>query len=68
MKSLQNVVFTPHMMISLKDVEVIFLKIPDFYENHCQFSKRLTPKVENWSDDEKIGDILKELVSYCFIK
>ena len=68
MKSLQNVALTSQMMISLKDVEVMFLKIPDFYENHCQFSKRLGPKVENWSDEEEIGDILKELVSYCCIK
>ena len=49
--------------LSKADFEVIFFKISEILSLHQKCVKQLTPKVQNWQNNETVGIILKELVS-----
>lgn len=51
-------------MCPLEDLSTIFYKVEEIKQYHQTFVQSLQEKVNNWSDEQKIGEIFKELVSY----
>lgn len=61
MTTFKNVLGTPQVVITASDIETIFHKIPEIHHAHKMFVYQLTPKLENWSPEQQIGDIFKTL-------
>ena len=51
-------------LCSMEDLTEIFYKIEEIYQYHKQFVSNLTSKLENWTDEQEVGPIFKELVSF----
>lgn len=49
--------------ISPQDITTIFYKMDDFFQIHKEFVDELTEKVKKWSDDQRIAEAVKRLVS-----
>ncbi|XP_067649209.1 active breakpoint cluster region-related protein-like [Haliotis asinina] len=61
-RSLEASSQTSKPVISEEDNNAIFFNIKKLYAIHQDFVKELEPKVNNWSHDQKIGEIFKMLV------
>lgn len=64
MQTFKNVVDTSESVISLADIETIFLKIPDLHQIHFMFIRSLRPKVEKWSNEQQVAEIFHQLVGW----
>ncbi|XP_071180884.1 active breakpoint cluster region-related protein-like isoform X1 [Mytilus edulis] len=51
-------------MCPLEDLSTIFYKVEEIKQYHQTFVQSLQEKVNNWSDEQKIGEIFKELTFY----
>ncbi|XP_046569347.1 breakpoint cluster region protein-like isoform X2 [Haliotis rubra] len=61
-RSLEASSQTSKPVISEEDNNAIFFNIKKLYAIHQEFVKELEPKVNNWSHDQKIGEIFKMMV------
>jgi len=51
-------------IISTKDIECIFFKIPELHRCHVDLVEHLKPVVDKWSKDVQVGPIVKEMVGF----
>ena len=50
--------------ISMEDITTIFYMMDQIYQKHKEFVDSLKEKVENWSDEQTIGESFKLMVQY----
>ena len=63
MRGLQASAQTSQPVLSDEEIDIIFQNIPELHAIHGRFIKALEPKVENWEEDQCIGECFKMLVS-----
>ncbi|XP_021361424.1 active breakpoint cluster region-related protein-like isoform X2 [Mizuhopecten yessoensis] len=51
-------------LCSFEDLTTIFYKVEDIHVHHKTFVSSLKEKVDQWSDDQEIGQIFKELIVF----
>ncbi|XP_033748083.1 LOW QUALITY PROTEIN: active breakpoint cluster region-related protein-like [Pecten maximus] len=51
-------------LCSFEDLTTIFYKVEDIHVHHKTFVSSLKEKVDQWSDDQEIGRIFKELIVF----
>ena len=49
--------------ISMEDITTIFYMMDQIYQKHKEFVDSLKEKVENWSDEQTIGESFKIMVN-----
>ncbi|CAH1801983.1 unnamed protein product, partial [Owenia fusiformis] len=64
MKNLEAAARTTKPMISEEEISIIFHKIPELFKSHKAFVEDLEPRVENWSDSQKVGEVFKVAAVY----
>lgn len=61
-RKLQTKSLLEHRVCPLEDLSKIFYNIEEIKKFHHTFINNLEEKVQNWSDEQRIGEIFKELV------
>lgn len=56
--------FEKNPMCSIEDLTTIFYKVEDIHVHHKKFVTSLKEKVDQWSDEQEIGRIFKELIVF----
>lgn len=63
MKPLKAAATTSQPVLSSQQIETIFFKVPELYEIHKEFYDGLFPRVQQWSHQQRVGDLFQKLVS-----
>nr|XP_033811667.1 breakpoint cluster region protein isoform X1 [Geotrypetes seraphini] len=63
MKPLKAAATTSQPMLSCQQIETIFFKVPELYEIHKDFYDKLFPRVQQWSHQQRVGDLFQKLAS-----
>lgn len=66
MQTFKNLADTAQCVLSVADIDTIFLKIPDLHRIHYIFIHALQPKVEKWSNDQEVAEIFHQLVTELY--
>lgn len=68
MKPLKAAATTSQPVLTSQQIETIFFKVPELYEIHKEFYDGLLPRVQQWSHQQRVGDLFQKLVSLtlCF--
>lgn len=62
MKPLKAAATTSQPVLSLAQIDAIFFKVPELYEIHRDFYDGLLPRVQQWSLQQRVGDLFQKLV------
>lgn len=65
MKPLKAAATTSQPVLTSQQIETIFFKVPELYEIHKEFYDGLFPRVQQWSHQQRVGDLFQKLVSHC---
>uniref|UniRef100_A0A8C6DZH3 BCR activator of RhoGEF and GTPase n=1 Tax=Moschus moschiferus TaxID=68415 RepID=A0A8C6DZH3_MOSMO len=63
MKPLKAAATTSQPVLTSQQIETIFFKVPELYEIHRDFYDRLLPRVQQWSHQQRVGDLFQKLAS-----
>ncbi|KAK7933334.1 hypothetical protein WMY93_004230 [Mugilogobius chulae] len=63
MKPLRAAATTSQPMLTVQQIETIFFKVPELYEIHKDFYDALLPRVQDWSQNQCVGDLFQKLAS-----
>lgn len=63
MKPLKAAATTSQPVLTSQQIETIFFKVPELYEIHKEFYDGLFPRVEQWSHQQRVGDLFQKLAS-----
>ncbi|XP_004592091.2 breakpoint cluster region protein [Ochotona princeps] len=63
MKPLKAAATTSQPVLTSQQVETIFFKVPELYEIHKDFYDGLLPRVQQWSHQQRVGDLFQKLAS-----
>lgn len=63
MKPLKAAATTSQPVLTSQQIETIFFKVPELYEIHKEFYDGLSPRVQQWSHQQRVGDLFQKLVS-----
>uniref|UniRef100_A0A8C4VSW3 BCR activator of RhoGEF and GTPase n=1 Tax=Gopherus evgoodei TaxID=1825980 RepID=A0A8C4VSW3_9SAUR len=63
MKPLKAAATTSQPVLSSQQIETIFFKVPELYEIHKEFYDGLFPRVQQWSHQQRVGDLFQKLAS-----
>ncbi|XP_026538643.1 breakpoint cluster region protein isoform X1 [Notechis scutatus] len=63
MKPLKAAATTSQPVLSSQQIETIFFKVPELYEIHKDFYDGLSPRVHQWSHQQRVGDLFQKLAS-----
>ncbi|XP_029427879.1 breakpoint cluster region protein [Rhinatrema bivittatum] len=63
MKPLKAAATTSQPVLTCQQIETIFFKVPELYEIHKDFYDRLLPRVQQWSHQQRVGDLFQKLAS-----
>uniref|UniRef100_A0A663EB51 BCR activator of RhoGEF and GTPase n=1 Tax=Aquila chrysaetos chrysaetos TaxID=223781 RepID=A0A663EB51_AQUCH len=63
MKPLKAAATTSQPVLTSQQIETIFFKVPELYEIHKEFYDGLFPRVQQWSHQQRVGDLFQKLVS-----
>ncbi|XP_044539437.1 breakpoint cluster region protein-like, partial [Gracilinanus agilis] len=63
MKPLKAAATTSQPVLSGQQIETIFFKVPELYEIHKEFYDGLGPRVDCWSQQQRVGDLFQKLAS-----
>ncbi|XP_038618376.1 breakpoint cluster region protein [Tachyglossus aculeatus] len=63
MKPLKAAATTSQPVLTNQQIETIFFKVPELYEIHKEFYDRLFPRVQQWSHQQRVGDLFQKLAS-----
>ncbi|XP_021543532.1 breakpoint cluster region protein isoform X3 [Neomonachus schauinslandi] len=61
MKPLKAAATTSQPVLTSQQIETIFFKVPELYEIHKDFYDRLFPRVQQWSHQQRVGDLFQKL-------
>lgn len=64
MKPLKAAATTSQPVLTSQQIETIFFKVPELYEIHKEFYDGLFPRVQQWSHQQRVGDLFQKLVSW----
>uniref|UniRef100_A0A8B9FZ98 BCR activator of RhoGEF and GTPase n=1 Tax=Amazona collaria TaxID=241587 RepID=A0A8B9FZ98_9PSIT len=62
MKPLKAAATTSQPVLTSQQIETIFFKVPELYEIHKEFYDGLFPRVQQWSHQQRVGDLFQKLV------
>jgi len=62
MKPLKAAATTSQPVLTSQQIETIFFKVPELYEIHKDFYDGLLPRVQQWSRQQRVGDLFQKLV------
>lgn len=62
MKPLKAAATTSQPVLTSQQIETIFFKVPELYEIHKEFYDGLLPRVQQWSHQQRVGDLFQKLV------
>uniref|UniRef100_A0A4X2LMJ8 BCR activator of RhoGEF and GTPase n=1 Tax=Vombatus ursinus TaxID=29139 RepID=A0A4X2LMJ8_VOMUR len=62
MKPLKAAATTSQPVLTGQQIETIFFKVPELYDIHKEFYDGLGPRVECWSQQQRVGDLFQKLV------
>lgn len=62
MKPLRAAATTSQPVLSLAQIDTIFFKVPELYEVHREFYDGLLPRVQQWSLQQRVGELFHRLV------
>lgn len=63
MKPLRAAATTSQPMLTVQQIETIFFKVPELHEIHRDFYDALLPRVQDWSQQQCVGDLFQKLAS-----
>ncbi|XP_066465657.1 breakpoint cluster region protein isoform X2 [Tiliqua scincoides] len=63
MKPLKAAATTSQPVLTNQQIETIFFKVPELYEIHKEFYDGLFPRVQQWSHQQRVGDLFQKLAS-----
>uniref|UniRef100_A0A8C6WZL4 Si:dkey-91m11.5 n=1 Tax=Neogobius melanostomus TaxID=47308 RepID=A0A8C6WZL4_9GOBI len=63
MKPLRAAATTSQPMLTVQQIETIFFKVPEMHEIHRDFYDALLPRVQDWSQQQCVGDLFQKLAS-----
>ncbi|XP_056677144.1 breakpoint cluster region protein isoform X2 [Monodelphis domestica] len=63
MKPLKAAATTSQPVLSGQQIDTIFFKVPELYEIHKEFYDGLGPRVDCWSQQQRVGDLFQKLAS-----
>lgn len=63
MKPLKAAATTSQPVLTSQQIETIFFKVPELYEIHKEFYDGLLPRLQQWSRQQRVGDLFQKLVS-----
>ncbi|KAJ6659056.1 hypothetical protein lerEdw1_019359, partial [Lerista edwardsae] len=63
MKPLKAAATTSQPVLTSQQVETIFFKVPELFEIHKEFYDGLLPRVQQWSHQQRVGDLFQKLAS-----
>ncbi|XP_058387953.1 breakpoint cluster region protein isoform X2 [Diceros bicornis minor] len=63
MKPLKAAATTSQPVLTSQQIETIFFKVPELYEIHKEFYDGLLPRVQQWSHQQRVGDLFQKLAS-----
>uniref|UniRef100_A0A4X2LY00 BCR activator of RhoGEF and GTPase n=1 Tax=Vombatus ursinus TaxID=29139 RepID=A0A4X2LY00_VOMUR len=63
MKPLKAAATTSQPVLTGQQIETIFFKVPELYDIHKEFYDGLGPRVECWSQQQRVGDLFQKLAS-----
>nr|XP_056715428.1 breakpoint cluster region protein [Euleptes europaea] len=63
MKPLKAAATTSQPVLTSQQIEIIFFKVPELYEIHKEFYDGLFPRVQQWSHQQRVGDLFQKLAS-----
>nr|XP_060641208.1 breakpoint cluster region protein [Anolis sagrei ordinatus] len=63
MKPLKAASTTSQPVLTGHQIETIFFKVPELYEIHKDFYDGLLPRVQQWSHQQRVGDLFQKLAS-----
>uniref|UniRef100_A0A8D0HE90 BCR activator of RhoGEF and GTPase n=1 Tax=Sphenodon punctatus TaxID=8508 RepID=A0A8D0HE90_SPHPU len=63
MKPLKAAATTSQPVLTGQQIETIFFKVPELYEIHKEFYDGLFPRVQQWSHQQRVGDLFQKLAS-----
>uniref|UniRef100_G1PKR6 DH domain-containing protein n=1 Tax=Myotis lucifugus TaxID=59463 RepID=G1PKR6_MYOLU len=61
MKPLKAAATTSQPVLTSQQIETIFFKVPELYEIHKEFYDGLCPRVQQWSHQQRVGDLFQKL-------
>uniref|UniRef100_A0A8C6WZD3 Si:dkey-91m11.5 n=1 Tax=Neogobius melanostomus TaxID=47308 RepID=A0A8C6WZD3_9GOBI len=61
MKPLRAAATTSQPMLTVQQIETIFFKVPEMHEIHRDFYDALLPRVQDWSQQQCVGDLFQKL-------
>ncbi|KAB0407369.1 hypothetical protein E2I00_016735, partial [Balaenoptera physalus] len=50
-------------VLTSQQIETIFFKVPELYEIHKEFYDGLLPRLQQWSHQQRVGDLFQKLAS-----
>lgn len=62
MKPLRAAATTSQPVLTLAQIDTIFFKVPELYEVHREFYDGLLPRVQQWSLQQRVGELFHRLV------
>uniref|UniRef100_A0A8C0DSA6 BCR activator of RhoGEF and GTPase n=1 Tax=Balaenoptera musculus TaxID=9771 RepID=A0A8C0DSA6_BALMU len=63
MKPLKAAATTSQPVLTSQQIETIFFKVPELYEIHKEFYDGLLPRLQQWSHQQRVGDLFQKLAS-----
>ncbi|XP_067556209.1 breakpoint cluster region protein isoform X1 [Pseudorca crassidens] len=63
MKPLKAAATTSQPVLTSQQIETIFFKVPELYEIHKEFYDGLLPRLQQWSRQQRVGDLFQKLAS-----
>ncbi|XP_061459012.1 breakpoint cluster region protein isoform X2 [Rhineura floridana] len=63
MKPLKAAATTSQPVLTSQQIETIFFKVPELHEIHKDFYDGLLPRVQQWSHQQRVGDLFQKLAS-----
>ncbi|XP_063171922.1 breakpoint cluster region protein [Candoia aspera] len=63
MKPLKAAATTSQPVLTSRQIETIFFKVPELFEIHKEFYDGLFPRVHQWSHQQRVGDLFQKLAS-----
>uniref|UniRef100_UPI00398F09C5 breakpoint cluster region protein isoform X2 n=1 Tax=Pristiophorus japonicus TaxID=55135 RepID=UPI00398F09C5 len=63
MKPLKAAATTSQPVLTNQQIETIFFKVPELFEIHKEFYDGLSPRVQQWSHHQCVGDLFQKLAS-----
>uniref|UniRef100_A0A8B9I4L3 BCR activator of RhoGEF and GTPase n=1 Tax=Anser brachyrhynchus TaxID=132585 RepID=A0A8B9I4L3_9AVES len=67
MKPLKAAATTSQPVLTSQQIETIFFKVPELYEIHKEFYDGLFPRVQQWSHQQRVGDLFQKLVPLFYV-